>query len=135
MTEVCIQPLVLFAHHPCSTFGLGAFKSNILGLKLVYTRLIGLVATWEHPASPGTSFQTPPGGPQKLRFNPSFSQFSPCPTRCTVWASVCRFHSSICLPVPPDPVFCATMSHSVPHHFPHVSACLLLQPNPLFSVA
>ena len=91
--------------------------------------------TWEHLALPATSFQTPTGGPQKLRLNPSFSQFSPCPTRCTVCASVCRFHSYCCLPVPADPVFCATISHFVPHHFPHVSACLLLQPNPLFSVA
>ena len=57
------------------------------------------MATWEHLAWPATSFQTLPGGPQKLRLNPSFSQFSPCPARCAVCPSVCRFHSYCCLPV------------------------------------
>ena len=70
--------------------------------------------TWEHLASPATSFQTLPGGPQKLHLNPSFSQFSPCPTRCAVCPSVCRFHSYCCLPVPADPVFCATRSLPYP---------------------
>ena len=89
-------------------------RTIMLGLKLVYTRLIGLVPTWEHLASPATPPQTLPGGPQKLRFNTSFSQFSPCPTTCAVLASVCRFHSYCCLPVPADPVFCATRSLPYP---------------------
>ena len=97
--------------------------SYALGLKLVYTRLIGLVAIWEHLASPATSFQTLPGGPQKLRLNPSFSQFSPCPARCAVWPSVCRFHSYCCLPVPADPVFCATQS------LPYLSPCFTSVPS------
>ena len=69
------------------------------------------MATREHLASPATHIQTLPGGPQKLRLNPSFSQFSPCPTRCAVSPSVCRFHLYCCIPVPPDPVFCARISH------------------------
>ena len=48
-------------------------------------------ATMEHLlALPATTFHTLPGMPQKLHLNPSFSQVSPCPTRCTVWPSVYR---------------------------------------------
>ena len=64
----------------------------------------------------------------------SFSQFTHCPTRWTVWPSVCRFHSYWYLPVSLNPVICAIIRHFVSHHFPHVLTCLLLQPNPLLSV-
>ena len=84
---------VLHVYYNTSPFVMGFWYTSLA---------IGLVATREHLASSATPFQTLPGGPQKLRLNPSFSQFSPCLTRCTVWPSVCRFYSYCYLPVPLD---------------------------------
>ena len=102
----------------CSTWAARSFTlslitvlvRHLLGLKLVYTRLIDLVATRDHLVMPATFFETLPGGPQKLHLNPFFNQFFPCPTRCTVWASLCRFYSYCCLPAPPETVYCAIWS-------------------------
>jgi hypothetical protein len=44
-----------------------------LGLKLVYTRLIGLVSIQGASCLVSHLLQTPPGGPQELRFKPLFS--------------------------------------------------------------